>query len=112
MVSGRWITHQSYGEQLKVEYFERVEPTTKDAILAYLASGVVRGIGKSTAEKIVDRFGSDSLRVIVDMPERLAEIKGISLKKAHEMQQSYLAIYDKEQLIMFLQKYNLSLIHI
>lgn len=108
MVSGRWITHQSYGEQLKVEYFERVEPTTKDAILAYLASGVVRGIGKSTAEKIVDRFGSDSLRVIVDMPERLAEIKGISLKKAHEMQQSYLAIYDKEQLIMFLQKYNIT----
>lgn len=108
IVSGKWTNHASYGEQLKVEHFERIEPTGRDEILTYLSSGVVRGVRKSTAEKIVDRFGEESLRVIVDTPERLAEIKGISLAKAHEIQTSYMEIFEKEQLILFLQKYNIT----
>ncbi|MBQ4515947.1 MAG: ATP-dependent RecD-like DNA helicase [Clostridia bacterium] len=108
IVSGKWTNHSSYGEQLKVEYFERIEPTGRDEILSYLSSGVVRGVRKSTAEKIVNRFGEDSLHIIVDMPERLAEIKGISLAKAYEIQQSYMQIFEKEQLILFLQKYNIT----
>lgn len=108
IVSGKWTNHASYGEQLKIEHFERIEPTGKDEILSYLSSGVVRGVRKSTAEKIVDRFGEEALRVIVDTPERLAEIKGISIAKAMEIQKSYMEIFDREQLILFLQKYNIT----
>lgn len=108
IVTGKWSNHASYGEQLKVEHFERIEPSGKDEILTYLSSGVVRGVRKSTAEKIVDRFGEESLRVIVDTPERLAEIKGISLAKAYEIQKAYMEIFEKEQLILFLQKYNIT----
>ncbi len=108
VVCGKWVNHPSYGEQLKIEYFERIEPATKDAILSYLSSGVVKGIGKATAEKIVDRFGEESLQVIVDTPERLAEIRGINVEKAMKISENYMAIYEKEQLILFLQKYNIS----
>lgn len=108
IVSGKWTNHASYGEQLKVEHFERIEPTGRDEILLYLSSGVVRGVRKSTAEKMVDRFGEETLRVIVDTPERLAEIKGISLSKAMDIQKAYMEIFDKEQLILFLQKYNIT----
>lgn len=108
IVSGKWTNHASYGEQLKIEHFERIEPTGKDEILTYLSSGVVRGVRKSTAEKMVDRFGEETLRVIVDTPERLAEIKGISISKAMEIQKAYMEIFDREQLILFLQKYKIT----
>lgn len=108
IVSGTWVNHPSYGQQLKVSLFQRVEPESKDTILTYLSSGVVKGIGRATAEKIVDRFGEDALRIIVDTPERLAEIKGITVEKAMKISENYMAIYDKEQLILFLQKYGIS----
>lgn len=108
IVSGVWVNHPSYGEQLKIQFFQCIEPETKDTILTYLSSGVVRGIGRATAEKIVDRFGEDALHVIVDTPERLAEIRGISVEKAIKISENYMAIYDKEQLILFLQKYGIS----
>lgn len=108
VVSGDWVNHPSYGEQLKVRMFKRVEPETKDAILNYLSSGVVRGIGSVTAKKIVDMFGEEALTVISDTPERLAEIKGITRKRAMSISESYMAIYEKEQLILFLQKYGIS----
>ncbi len=108
VVCGKWVNHPSYGEQLRIEYFERIEPQTKDTILTYLSSGVVKGIGKATAEKIVDRFGEEALQVIVDTPERLAEIKGITFEKAMKISENYMAIYEKENLILFLQKYNIS----
>lgn len=108
VVCGKWVNHPSYGEQLKIEYFERVEPKTEDTILTYLSSGVVKEIGKATAEKMVDRFGEETLQVIVDTPERLAEIRGISHEKAMKISENYMAIYEKEQLILFLQKYHIS----
>jgi len=108
VVSGEWVNHPSYGEQLKLKFYERVEPATVDTILTYLSSGVVRGIGRATAEKIVGMFGEESLRVIVDNPERLAQIKGITLQKALKISENYMAIYEKEQLILFLQKYGIS----
>ncbi len=108
IVSGVWVNHPSYGEQLKVQLFQRVEPETKDKILTYLSSGVVKGIGPATAEKIVDRFGEDALHVIVDTPERLAEIRGITVEKAMKISRNYMAIYEKEQLILFLQRFGIS----
>lgn len=108
IVSGVWVNHPSYGEQLKVAFFQRVEPESKDALLTYLSSGVVKGIGPATAKKIVNRFGEDSLHIIVDTPQRLADISGITMEKAMKISESYMAVYDKEQLILFLQKYGIS----
>lgn len=108
VVCGKWVNHPNYGQQLKIEYFERIEPNTVDSILTYLSSGIVKGIGKKMAEKIVDLFGEEALRVIVDTPERLASIKGISRERAAKIHESYMAVHDKEQLIMFLQKFNIS----
>lgn len=108
VVCGRWVNHPNYGQQLKIEYFERIEPENKDAILTYLSSGIVKGVGKKMAERIVDLFGEESLRVIVDTPERLADIKGISRERAIKIHESYMAVHDKENLVMFLQKFNIS----
>ncbi len=108
VVCGKWVNHPNYGQQLKIEYFERIEPETKDSILTYLSSGVIKGIGAKMAEKIVDMFGEEALRVISDTPERLAKIKGISRERAAKINESYIAVQDKEQLIMFLQKFNIS----
>ncbi len=108
VVCGKWVNHPNYGQQLKIEYFERIEPENRDAILTYLSSGVVKGIGKKMAERIVDLFGEEALRVIVDTPERLAEIKGISYERAVKIHDSYMTVHDKENLIMFLQKFNIS----
>ncbi len=108
VVCGKWVNHPNYGEQLKIEYFERIEPETKDSILTYLSSGIIKGIGPKMAEKIVDMFGEEALRVISDTPERLAKIKGISRERAAKISESYIAVQDKEQLIMFLQKFNIS----
>jgi len=108
VVCGKWVNHPNYGEQLKIEYFERIEPETKDSILTYLSSGVIKGIGAKMAQKIVDMFAEDALHVISDTPERLVKIKGISRERAAKINQSYIAVQDKEQLIMFLQKFNIS----
>ena len=109
VVCGKWVNHPNYGEQLKIEYFERIEPETKDSIKTYLSSGIIKGIGPKMAEKIVDLFGEEALRVISDTPERLAKIKGISHERAMKINESYISVQDKEQLIMFLQKFNVSL---
>ena len=108
MVCGKWVNHPNYGQQLKIEYFERIEPETKDSILTYLSSGIIKGIGPKMAQKIVDLFGDEALHVIADTPERLAKIKGISRERAIKINASYVAVQDKEQLIMFLQKFNIS----
>ena len=101
MVYGKWVYHPSYGEQLKIEYFERIKPETRDSILTYLSSGVIKGIGKKMAERLVDTFGEETLRVIADTPEKLSKIKGISHERAMKINLSYMSVYDKENLIMF-----------
>ena len=108
MVYGKWVNHPNYGEQLKIEYFERIQPETKDSILTYLSSGVIKGIGKKMAERIVETFGEEALHVIADTPEKLSIIKGISHERAIKINQSYMTVYDKENLIMFLQKFDIS----
>lgn len=82
---GIWETHSSYGEQLKITSFSRALPSTADLILEYLSSGTVRGIGRKTAEKIVDLFGDDSLCIIANKPNRLCEVAGITAQKARQI---------------------------
>ncbi len=84
-LQGNYVTHKTYGTQFQVVAMEIARPQTAEAILAYLASGAIKGIGPATAGKIVDLFGENALEVLEKEPERLAQIKGISLKKAQEI---------------------------
>ncbi|MDR3644188.1 MAG: helix-hairpin-helix domain-containing protein, partial [Clostridia bacterium] len=102
------VTHPNYGRQLKAESFERSLPTTAAAILKYLSSGAVKGIGPATALRVVTRFAVDTLDIIENEPERLAEIKGISLKKAKEVSMEYRSQFGVRSLMQFLQQYNVT----
>ena len=105
---GIWIKHNVYGEQFKIEIFEKEIPETEGAILKYLSSGIIKGIREKTAKRIVEAFGKDSLKVIENSPFKLSELRGISTKRAIEIQQSYIEQMGATTLIMFLQKYNIS----
>ncbi|MBQ6274623.1 MAG: ATP-dependent RecD-like DNA helicase [Oscillospiraceae bacterium] len=87
--TGSWSTHSVHGRQFKAEFAQRLMPTDESAIYQYLASGVIHGIGPATASLIVQRFGSKSLDVLETQPERLAEIKGVSLSKAKQISKSF-----------------------
>ena len=80
-VTGNMVTHPDYGEQLKVEIFEKTMPKTKEALEKYLANGNFKGIGPATAKKIVNTFGEDTINVIKMEPQKLTQIKGISKEK-------------------------------
>ena len=80
-LSGFWTTHSTYGEQFKIDSFEILPPTDAAAMERYLASGQIKGIKKALAHRIVKAFGDDTFTILDQEPERLAEIKGISLKK-------------------------------
>ena len=82
---GEWSTHASYGEQFKISSFNRTLPNSSDMILEYLSSGTIRGVGRKTAEKIVNVFGDDSLYIIERHPKRLCEVAGITAKKAEQI---------------------------
>ncbi|MEE3378450.1 MAG: helix-hairpin-helix domain-containing protein, partial [Lachnospiraceae bacterium] len=84
-VTGRSSTHVSYGEQFKVESYAFCEPETDEAVMRYLGSGAIKGIGMALAGRIVKYFGEDTLRILEEEPERLAEVKGISKRKAVEI---------------------------
>ena len=92
-IMGIWVRHPTFGTQFKVEAFERYKPATASAILKYLSSGAVKGIGPSLAAQIVEAFGENTLEVMEKEPERLASIKGISAAKArkfsHEIQRAH-----------------------
>ena len=107
-VTGKWVSHQTYGEQFSVEMYEKEAPASKDAILKYLSSGIIKGVRSATARKIVDAFGEDSLNVIEKEPLRLTEIKGISAEKAMAMNFSYITQMGASSLMIFLQQYEIS----
>lgn len=89
LLSGTWTTHNVHGRQFKAEFAQRLMPTDAPAVYEYLAGGSVRGVGPATASLIVKRFGAKSLDVIENEPEKLAEIKGISLIKAKQISASF-----------------------
>lgn len=107
-VTGSWVVHPDYGEQFKIEYYKTLLPTKAQDILRYLSSGVVYGVRAATAKKIVNAFGEDSLNVMMSEPLRLASIKGISLKKAEKIGESFREIQSMQSIVMYLQMYNVS----
>ncbi len=107
-LTGFWTEHPSYGEQFKVETYEKKLPESRDEIFRYLSSGIIKGVRKATAEKIISKFGEDALKVISSFPEKLSEIKGISEKKANDISNSFNMQLGTSELFMFLQKYGIS----
>lgn len=102
---GSWVNHATFGKQFKVEFYEKQLPATETAILKYLASGAIRGIGKMTARRIVSQFGADSFEVIEHNPQWLAEIPGISPKKAEQISASFAAQFGMRNVMMFCREY-------
>ncbi len=105
---GSMTEHAIYGEQLKVDHFEIKTPESKEAIEQYIGSGAIKGIGKNIAHRIVLKFGEDTLRIMEDEPERLAEVRGISERKARDIAIQVHAQSDMRKAMMFLQKYGIS----
>ena len=105
---GEWVTHAEYGEQFSVEYYERYTPSTEMEIEKYLASGILPGIGKATAKKIVELFGCDALDIIENDYQRLTKIKGMTPKKATEVHKKYIELIGMRETIMFFNGFNVS----
>ena len=106
---GDYTAHPTYGKQFKVERFEEKAPEDEEAIERYLGSGAIKGIGLAMAARIVRRFREDTFRIIEEEPERLAEIKGISERKAMEIAAQVNEKRDLRQAMIFLQQYGISM---
>lgn len=104
-VYGTWTSHMSYGEQFKASAFEHARPATTSAMLKYLSSGAIKGVGAATANRIVGLFGNQALEVIENEPERLTQIKGISKKKAMEISEEMKRVYGIRELMTYLATY-------
>ena len=106
-ITGRFVEHKDYGEQFKIETFEKLMPQTLAALETYLASGNVKGVGPATATKIIDTFGEDTIHVLKYEPHKLARIKGISKNKAIEMSESFVENWEVWQIVGFLERFGI-----
>ena len=107
-LTGGMVIHPTYGLQFKVEFYERVVPTTAVAIEKYLSSGIVKGIGPKTAKKIVDKFGAATFYVIEEKFDRLVEIKGITYDKALAVHNSFCSQRDIRKVMLYLQEFGVT----
>ena len=107
ILTGAWTSHASYGEQFKATFVERKQPEDRKSIYEYLAFGAVKGIGPATAAAIVSMFGTESLQIIENEPERLAEVKGISKSKATHIGLDYKRKMGLRRLTEFLTGYGI-----
>ena len=107
-MTGKWSKSQKHGIQFEVERYEEVITPTREGIIAYLASGQIRGIGKKTAERIYDTFGQETLQVLDQEPKKLLTVRGISEKKLRKIVDSYLANRGARDVIAFLAPHGVS----
>lgn len=105
---GKWVTHKRFGRQFAMDSCEIKAPTTRKGVEAYLAGGIIKGIGPATAKKIVGHFGAEALKIIRETPERLTEIPGIGPKKAEQLKESIEKHKDIENIMVALQGYGVS----
>ncbi len=107
LVRGDYIEHPTYGHQLKVASYDVVAPADELSMERYLGSGAIKGIGPKLAARIVKKFGADTFNVIEDQPERLAEVKGISIARAMEISDQIVGAKDIRNAMIFLDKYGI-----
>ena len=106
-VVGKMVEHQEYGEQFKVDTFEKQMPQTTEALERYLGNGTIKGVGPATARKIIETFGDDTINVMKFEPSKLAQIRGISKDKAIEISDSFLENWEVWQIVGFLDKFGI-----
>lgn len=104
---GKMIEHQDYGEQFKIDTFEKIMPQTLDALERYLANGSIKGVGPATAKKIIETFGEDTINVFKLEPTKLAQIKGITREKAIEISDSFVENWEVWQIVGYLDKFGI-----
>ncbi|SEA08813.1 exodeoxyribonuclease V alpha subunit [Pseudobutyrivibrio sp. ACV-2] len=107
LLRGDYVDHPVYGKQFKATSYEAVAPTDEASMERYLGSGAIRGIGPKLAARIIKTFGADTFRIIEEEPERLEEVKGISLGKAMEISDQIVGAKDIRNAMIFLDKYGL-----
>ncbi len=106
-VSGHWVNNPRFGRQLRMESCESVLPATEDGIRLYLSSGLIKGIGRRIAERIVAAFGTDTLRIFDEEPERLLSIQGISANKLDRIRECWQEHQGIRELVQFLQPHGI-----
>ncbi len=107
-IEGEEVFHDIYGEQIKVISYEIIPATDEFSIKKYLGSGAIKGLGAVLADRIVERFGEDTIRIIEEEPERLAEIRGITTRKAMDICKQVEDKKDMREIMIFLQGYGIS----
>lgn len=108
-MEGEFAVHPKYlEEQFKISFIRAVPPEDTLAVVRYLGSGAIKGIRAALAQKIVDKFGKDTLRIMEEEPERLAEVKGISDRMAQEIADQMVGKRDMREAVLFLQQYGIS----
>ena len=108
VANGEYVSHPDYGRQFKVEQCERNIPTLEEEIIQYLSSGIIKGLGKSTAKNIVEKFKDKTFEIFQFEPIRLAEVKGITPEKALIFGQAFIEHENMRNIMMFMQKYGVS----
>ena len=104
---GKIVTHQDYGEQFKVDTFEKIMPKTLTSLERYLSNGTIKGVGPVTAKKIVDTFKDETLHVLKIEPERLTQIKGINIEKATSISEAFIENWELWQIVGYLEKFGI-----
>ena len=104
---GKYVTHQEYGEQFKIETFEKIMPQSLEALEQYLAGGVIKGVGPATAKKIIEKFGDETIPILKLEPEKLSQVRGITKTKAIEIAEEFMEKWELWQIVGFLEKFGI-----
>ena len=107
-IEGEEVFHEIYGKQIKATNYKIVPATDELSLKKYLGSGAIKGLGAVLADRIVDKFGEDTFRIIEEEPERLAEIRGITTRKAMDISTQLEEKKDMRDVMIFLQGYGIS----
>ncbi len=108
IVQGEYVQHAVYGQQLKISVYQPCAPEDAQAVYRYLSSGAIKGIGETIASRIIKKFGNDTMRILDEEPERLAEVKGISERIAREIAMQVEEKRDVRDALIFLQQYGVT----
>ncbi|WP_330387805.1 SF1B family DNA helicase RecD2 [Natronincola peptidivorans] len=108
LVKGNWILHPVYGHQLEVLEYRPILPSTEEGIIHYLSSGIIIGIGKKMAKRLVDHFGKETLEIIEYHPHRLTEVSGIGTAKAATIAEAFQEQRELREIILFLSQYGIT----
>ncbi len=111
LLKGAWVNNPKYGRQFKIEHYETVLPSTIVGLRKYLGSGLIKGIGPIMANRIVNKFGPDTLEIIDHQPEKLSQVEGIGQKRINVIKSAWAEQREIKNVMLFLQAHNVSTTH-